>query len=292
MNLHQIHVARSVTVGNLDPALARFDQHATMLAGAAVKADSNAKPVWDAQVWDTNTGSVISTAKPILKNRKELSDLSLAPEARWLLMATGDMALTNPFDNEGGPGFIFGREEGKRDVVAVAFNSTGTQFAFGTRDEQFYPERVWGTVEVQSWNGEEAKDLPPRFQLGALSIGESRFTLDSPPLRLGFDASNRWLAVQTRDTLETHDVTDGFLSRRAKADLPSTSSGILAFNPTSSLMAVGLSQGVLVVHIPELSPVLQKIGSATTAIAFSTDGCLLAWGDTMGIVHIINSPAP
>ncbi|MBI5301518.1 MAG: hypothetical protein HY868_05225 [Chloroflexi bacterium] len=44
--------------------------------------------------------------------------------------------------------------------------------------------------------------------------------------------------------------------------------------------------------VPNLNVVLDKPGSQTTAIAFSPDGCLLAWGDTEGVVHIINSPKP
>jgi hypothetical protein len=296
--LPDFRVARSMTLGPLDVRFARFNRDATML----VIAGADISEPWhvSVQMWNTTAGKVVSSPKPSLTKLDGLADLSLAPDAQWLLTPWhSGMGLTDPLDEkeDRGQGFVFSRggSTGTRDVLTVSFDSTGKLFAFGTRDKEFYPERIWGTVELRTWNGRDAERLPPIkwsvFGFG-LDLGRPFFESDHPPLRLAFDPSNHWLAVQTANALELRDITDVFLSKRGQVQLPESSWGIVAFDPSSSLLAVGHFQGMKVLSMPDLKIVLDKSGVQVTAITFSHDGCLLAWGDAEGTVHIINTPRP
>jgi WD40 repeat protein len=100
------------------------------------------------------------------------------------------------------------------------------------------------------------------------------------------------LAVQSEVGLELRDMYSGFFPQKAKVALPQTDKGVLEFSPSGKYLAGGHSQGLKVFTVPDLKIALDKPGSQATAIAFSPDGCLLAWGDAEGTVHIVNSPKP
>ena len=174
-----------------------------------------------------------------------------------------------------------------RSIVAVAFNSTGKLFAFGMRDENLRNKKVSGAVGLRAWDGQEIK-LLIHFKLGGFESAVGEPELDRVPLHLAFNNTDHWLAVQTDKTLELRDMS---LSKNAEVNLPDSSVGAIVFNPSSSLLAVGHSQGMKVLHVPDLSVALDKKDAAVTAIAFSPDGCLLAWADIDGVVHLTSSPS-
>jgi len=206
-----------------------------------------------------------------------------------------DVSSITGFDPQAG-GESFGSgidpEQGIVYRNATGALSKGSNLvALGIRTEKLSGQPFRGSVELEQW---DSKALNPIIRSG-LRLGSDDLTdprgleVKGMPLRLTFDSADRWLAAQTESAVYLFDVAS-FGAIRDQVDFLPTSLGVLRFNPFSSLLAGGHAEGLRVWSVPGLKTVLNQSSAQTTAIAFSPDGCLLAWGDVEGTVHIINAP--
>ncbi len=292
LRLSDLQLQAAFQIAPLDKALARFNTDGTTLAAAVMSPDQPNN--LQIQAWDTVTGSLLSRSKPVFMNLSEVYDLALSPNGEWILFdERGSIGLTNLADLEGGRGYVTTTFEASRVTAALAFDRTGKLFALGRHYERQDGSRIYDEIELQTWDGvnvSNVKDLPPVTKLGSYEIGASYFPLDEPALRLAFDPTNHWLAILSANGIQLRDLVDLDYSKKAQASLPESAPRVVGFNPSGSLLAAGHSLGLKVLRVPDLSVVLDKPGSEVTSVAYSPDGCLLAWGDTAGTVHIIQSP--
>lgn len=236
-------------------------------------------PIYDLKAWQTATGELI----PGEKYTAAVEDFGLAKKGKWVIAvrqaAIDILDPTKPSSRRAlGIGF-----DTVELLLTGATNDSGDLIAYGT-DAQ----HVW----IDTWDGKSLEDAyvlefgPIRKELWL------QVNLEHKPIKLAIAPNNKWLAVQSEEVLELRDMYSGFFPQQAQVTLPRTSNGILQFSPSAKFLAVGHSQGLRVYTVPDLKTVVDKPGSQTTAIAFSPDGCLLAWGDTDGTVHIVNAPKP
>lgn len=301
-----MRVARTVTLGRLAGGLTRMSGDTTRIV-SAVKTDCPSEPsykqktCWSLFVWNTLTGGLVSVSRVPEEN---LRDVAISTDGKWLITAAIGAGLYNPEQMFGGVGLTafqqseyslsgHGIEEQiiSSEYTAVAFNSTGRIVAYGLQEKNLNTGKISGAVGFQDWDGEHLNPLVT-FHLGDILFYVAQGFLDSAPLRLAIDPSDHWLAVQSANNLELREIKATVFPKQTQIDLPLSSSGVMAFNPSSSLIAVGHAQGVKVLRVPDLKVVLDKRGAQTTALTFSPDGCWLAWGDTEGTVHIANAPKP
>ncbi len=269
-------VMRSLKLTQLTPGLTRLSENRNLLITAG---DNGIK------AWDTATGDVLHESKE--KTKIYLNDIALSNDGNWLIEGTNGLNIYSPTENKGRSGYgisIIGYSLSPR---AVAFNSTGTRVIYALQEMNLDTHKVRGKIRMLNWDGRVLEGAY-RFELGEIKFPFERVT-DQVPLRLTIDPSDQWVAARTLSAIELDTFA---LSQHATLNIPSTSFGSLAFNPPSTLLAVGIQQGLRVYSVPDLNEVLDQNGPEASAIAFSPDGCLLAWGDVEGTVHIINAPKP
>lgn len=233
-------------------------------------------------LWRTNTGELLSADRNAWG---EISDMAFDEQGQWVVTAEGSVEVYDPKQLYGGFGWLpAGDGENRTEhVISTTFNRTGNLIAIGTKQQKIY---------VEGWNGIKFVH-PYRWSVGDVtSESSAALPVDVFPLKLAIDPSTRWLAILSEDQIELRDITTVSLPRQRKAKLIAVSRGVLGFNPASSMLAVGYSQGLRVYSVPDLKQLADKPGAQVTFVAFSPDGCLLAWGDVEGTVHIINAPKP
>jgi len=212
----------------------------------------------------------------------EVHDMALTKQGKWLVAVLGvGLSIIDPIESTRGLGIVHAGE-GKAKIVAGVVNESGNLVAYGT-DRKY--------IEIGEWDGRLLKDIHP-WSLGPFNFQGANAETDAIPTKLSISPDNHWLAVRTAEWLELRDVSVRFLPQRGRASLEQGSDGVMEFNPSTSLLATGSQRGLRVLSIPTLEKVLDRPTSRVTAIAFSPDGCLLAWGDVEGTVHIINAPKP
>ncbi len=258
-----------------------------MIMSTAERVSSPQSGTWDVLVWNTATGQLISAQR---NPYTDLHDVSISKDGKWILTANLGIDIYNPSQQYGGYGYGFSGIGITQDVVTVTFDAAGRLLAYGIRNEHFVTQSTSGEVGLLEWNGSELKK-PVVNDLGFTKLYLAEHKLKSVPLRLAFDPASRLLAVQTDNSVQLLNVPS-LAEIATRVGLPDTSFGTLTFNPSGSLLTVGHSQGMKVLGVPGLSMVLDRPGAQVTAIAFSSDGCLLAWGDVEGNVHVINAPKP
>ncbi len=164
--------------------------------------------------------------------------------------------------------------------------------ALGIKDETWGGEFVAGWLRLEQWDGKTIKRIDwDGWRIRPRDLTAEGLKVDGAPLRVAFDPLDHWLAAQTATSIYLFDVPSLGAIQRSVNFAP-TRLGVLRFNPSGSLLAAGHLQGLKVLSVPDLKTVLDKPGSEVTTIAFSKDGCMLAWGDAEGIVHIINARKP
>ena len=159
----------------------------------------------------------------------------------------------------------------------------------GIRDTDLSTNQTSGAVAFRAWI-EETSELT-FFQLGPMRIYRGETHLQNPPLQLSIAPNDRWVAVQTTAELKLLEIENPFFQRNL-VNLSQNGKGVLVFDPSSSRLAFGNLQGITVFSVPDAGIPFQNRDIGVSAIAYSPDGCLLAWGDVEGTVHIINAPKP
>jgi len=141
-----------------------------------------------------------------------------------------------------------------------------------------------GGALIMANSGAVIADLYPREQRGR-AYG---FT------SLGWTVGGRWLATSgsTQIILWPFQTKDGPMGKQPRLLAPSEHRiGVVACHPKQDIVAVGYGDGlVLLVRIEDGAEILAKKpgDSPVTALAWSADGMLLAWGTESGQAGIVD----
>jgi WD40 repeat protein len=279
---------QSTLIGHIASGLTRFSRDGTRMVSAAFKPCSrfNQTRCADIQVWDTQSGQLISVPRAPSMG---LEDIAISSDGHAILTAQVGSSIYDPSE-KGGFGFGSGGVSIESDIISVALAADAKLFAYGLRNRNLSNDNISGAIGFFAWNGERW-DQPVSVEIGPIKLGAYVPTLPKPPLRMAFDRANRQLAVLDDESLFLLDYPS-LSGNHPRVALPKTTLGTLSFNPLGLILAVGHSQGLKVLNIPNLKTLFDEKGPQVISVAFSPDGCLLAWGDAEGIVHIINAPKP
>ncbi len=282
-------VLRTIELDDLNERFTQFNGDATLLASfhqAPCRAD-RPNLCYDLRVWRT-TGELMPQQKFTVT---DMVAVNFAKQSTWLLaVAPGGFNIVDPISPSSGVGSAVPTGEQFECLVTGALNNSANLVAYATQPLCSRPQ---GRIRVEGWDGHFLDMHNYTFGLGPFrsDVWPSE-DLDHVPLGLAIAPNNKWLAIQSAEGLELRDISSGFFPQQAKVSLPRTSAGVLEFNPSGSLLAVGYSKGTRVYSVPDLRLVLDKPGPPTTTLTFSSDGCVLAWADEQGTVHIISTPQP
>ncbi len=281
LHLSDWKVRHTLELASLNTRFTRFNGDATLIASVSripCPAHPNSSCV-EPRVWKTDSGQLISAPQPM--GFSDVHDMALTKEGDWLVAVIGHgLDIISPSEVTRGIGkdFVGGEEK----IVVGTINDSGNLVANGT-DRKY--------VEVEEWDGQHLHDVYP-WSFGPWNFKGGEVRIDAIPIKLAISPDNRWLAVRYADGLELRDLTNRFIPPHGRVTLEHSSDTVMQFNPSGSVLAVTTVTGLEVFSIPNLQLMLKKPTAQVTALAFSPDGCLLAWGDVEGTVHIINAPKP
>jgi WD40 repeat protein len=230
-------------------------------------------------LWDSRTGgSLGTTATPLIlddafqshafQSHAFQSDAVLSGDGRWILMAgSSGINIENSTTLRGGAGLLLfnNTSEGVERPSLIAFAPSGQRFAYSTES---------GIVGFATWNGTEINTA------GRL-LGRNK------ALGLAFDPSGEWLAILHESSIETRGIDFPLSLSVSSAKLPQGSSGVLAFHPSGDLLGVGLEGEWKLLRPSGLRVVAEGSGLPTTAMAFSSDGCWFARGNSAGDIYLM-----
>ncbi|MEW5717745.1 MAG: hypothetical protein AB1817_03890 [Chloroflexota bacterium] len=287
----------SVSLARLTPGLTRFTAKTDWILSAIPKACTGREfakeTCWDIRGWDTTSGQPVDVLN---RPDTDLYDLVISGNGQWLLQIASLSSLTNFDPQPHGMSFsagYFPDEDRRREFVAGALSKQGDLVVLGIKDETRGGKFIAGWVKLLRWNGKTLEETGWNDGQWHISpdLTANGAKVDNVPLRLTFDPTDRWLGAQTTNSIYLFDIPNmGRL--RGSVKFGTARQGVLGFNSAGSLLAGGHLQGLKVLSILGLKTVLERSDSEVTAVAFSHDGCLLAWGDAEGTVHIINAPRP
>ncbi len=281
MHLSDWKLMHTLELASLNTRFTRLNGDATLIASVSripCPAHPNSSCV-EPRVWKTDSGQLISAPQPM--GFSDVHDMALTKEGDWLLAVIGHgLDIISPSEVTRGIGkdFVGGEEK----IVVGTINDSGNLVANGTDRKN---------IEVEEWDGQYLHDIYP-WSFGPWNFTGGEVRIDAIPIKLAISPDNKWLAVQHADGLELRDLSNRFIPQHGRVTLEHSSDAVLQFNPSDSVLAVRTATGLEVFSIPNLQLMLRKPTAQVTALAFSPDGCLLAWGDVEGTVHIINAPRP
>lgn len=276
-------------IGALTVGFTRFSEDTShILTVTRVNCDKKDVSCWQPQLWDLANGLLVSARREPLT---DLTDIEFSNDGSLLLSSGTIAAIFDPRTAMGGSALSLSDEDHKRDIVTMAINSTGKIISYGVRDKSFTTGKTSGAIGFRKWNGQALQTLPI-LKVGDFEVYRGEQYLQEVPLKVAISPNDRWIAFETENSIGVAGVTDPTLLKSAPLESSARMTTGLDFNADSSLLAVSHSKGISVYRVPELTLLLSRASSAPTSIAFNPDGCLLAWGDAEGTVHIINAPKP
>ncbi len=248
------------------------------------------------EVWDVTTGK----QQKLLPNYRlgwsgpTIRQIDISHDGRQILEISEDNASlgsTDPTIKHGGQSIptVVSSEDPNyvpNSFVVGAFDQVGQFFALGF---------ARGTVELQKFTGDlqsqTAGTLYPPFGHG-----------DGKPLALAFDATSARLAILRANDVELYNLQSWltflwppltFLRPVWIADdLPTTETGKLTFNLQGNVLAIGTPHGWQLRRTSDLTLLTEQTNVAITSLAFSDDGCAVAFGTQEGIVQVWSVPTP
>ncbi len=218
------------------------------------------------EVIDAGTGETIGTLEE--DSKTPVLHLALAPDGNTLISANGQ-ALT------------------WRSLT----DSTRK------RTESFFPNDVFGLNQVMgllvsslsNYNAKGYFTGATVYVRDALS-GDIRLTLDDSPSDIAVSQDGRWLTSGDGESVRVYDLEDGRLLQMAPLNRKFTSIRELGMSPDGSLIAVSLYDGAFLVMDANTRAVLfeENFQPVIVQASFSPSGCLLAAGDSDGVVRLLN----
>lgn len=191
---------------------------------------------------------------------------------------------TDPTSGQGGQSIYRPISSEDPDFVPDAFVVGG----FGPRGKSFALGFESGVVWLQKLTGdlysEAAGALSPQTVRGDKKINA-----------LAFDMTGNWLAILRTHSVELRNLRSWFATiwpSLIKYDLPAAETGKVAFSPRNTVLAIGTPQGWQLRRTSDLSLVAEQKERPVTSLAFSDDGCLVAFGTADGTIEIWSVPEP
>ena len=278
IQISDARVTNSFVLESLDPTMTRFSGNGQFIVSTLAG---------HVTVWNTNNGAKVFS---LAKTTTQIRDLAITYDGTWIIEGAPGFSIYSPLGKQGGSGFSTLDQKDRITETAVAFNRTGNMIAYGQERGDPDTGKGLGEVGIKGWNEHQVSPAT-LLDLGLIRFAVSDHNpIETAPLDLEFDPNDKWLAILGKNYLEI--AKKNFPRDREGTGLPYTLYGALSFNPDSSLLGVAFSEGVRVYTIPDLKKVMDESGPQITTVAFSPDGCRLAWGDVEGTVHIINAPKP
>jgi WD40 repeat protein len=236
-------------------------------------------------LWATENGEFLAKRPGLPRG---LSDVAISYDGKWVI---DSRAVLSPFTDSGAAWPFVEIEEPftghiyHSDSTTATINPAGNLIAHDWVFTEVMTGDYYTRVAIATWDGSKLQEVDE------LDLGKDK------PRRLAFDPQSKWLAVQTDRYIRLVPARTNLLARFLSLDirqvsLPQPSTSPPVFNPSSSLLAVGYQNGIRVLRVSDLKTLIDQPSAAVTGIAFSPEGCLLAWGDVEGRVHIINAPTP
>lgn len=282
INLAEKQIVRSFRFDSFRTGLTEFSGDGEMLVSMIQVPCPQGDPrrCVEPRVWKTDSGEMVSKIKPFLGN--EIRNLDVTQKGDWFIsVQDGSVDMSNPTNLPPGMGILI-NDDPPEQAVSTAISRSANLIAYATDRKNLY---------LEQWDGQDLHDPYP-WSFGPWSFNGGEATLDAVPIKLAISPDDKWLAVRSSDALELRDLSARFIPSHGKVSLEHSSNVVMEFDPSSSLLAIGDTERIQVQSIPNLEILLDRPSSEVTAASFSPDGCLLAWGDVEGAVHIINAPKP
>lgn len=283
------------TLPSQNVKLARFDIRTNTLVTASPTVSCppliQSQTCWQIENWNLKADKLEATAH---RFTGPLHDLAVSTDGGWALEAGNILELVNLDEPSERKGYVFAglREQ---EAVSAVFDLQDKFIAYGLKVFDNQNGITSGEVQVEGWNGtlETSAPFSAKIDLGLIKLGRaSWFDLDQIPIALALDSSRGWLAVQTMNSFELRNLSALYDISKGPVVMPKSENGVIRFNPIQPSIAIAHSEGLSVLSLPHLDSLFTKKGPAVTSLSYSNDGCLLAWGDVEGTVHIINAPKP
>lgn len=241
------------------------------------------------QIWNIDAGYLVRRvgekydiqSKSLTRNFA--SQVLLTPNGNWTLMidTVADPDLKNLKNltmyevNSGRIGDLavdLSRKPGENSFDAIALDATGEYLASADR---------LGKVAVIPFQ-------PPHYPKTGEIVIQQAGSSETKTFALGFDPLRKWLAAIQGVNLVVWSLQSPSFERQLDAVIATQESDSvgLIFSPTGDLLAVNTIDGWEIWDIENRQLLLKHSGVPVSAVAFSPDGRLFAWGDTQGVVHI------
>jgi WD40 repeat protein len=276
-------------LGALTVGLTKFSKDTNHIVTVTrVNCEKKDVSCWQPQVWELSNGRLVSARREPLT---DITDIEFSSDGSLLLSSGTIAAILDPRKDAGGSALILSDEDHSRDILTMAINMTGEIISYGVRDRSFTTGKTSGAIGFRKWNGQQMEPLPI-LRIGEFEIYRAEQFLQEVPLKTAISPNDRWVAFETENLIGVTGLTDLTFSKSASLESSARMTTGLDFSADSSLLAASHSKGISIYQVPELTLLMSKASPVPTSIAFSPDGCLFAWGDVEGTVHIINAPNP
>jgi hypothetical protein len=193
---------------------------------------------------------------------------SISPNGEWLVDAeqAGFMGLTD-LARGGGRGYSIKDGDRRPEFTALAFDPASEFWAYAAKGDGIRLEPVYYGPSGRSpyWVG----------------VGGTQNTL-----AMAFDPARQHIAVLWESRVEVRSLQGLFYPVRSSSDLNSSSRGVLEFDPSGSLLAMGTDGGWQLRKARDLRSVLYESGEPADSLAFSPSGCYLCVGQRDGTVSL------
>jgi WD40 repeat protein len=216
-----------------------------------------------------------------------IKEIAISPNGRQILTIStilARLASADPAIQHGGQSIarVISSEDPDfvpDPLVVGAFDKSGRSFALA-----FERGNVWLQKLTDELYSEYAGALAPDFVRG-----------ERKPVALAFDFTGERLAILRTNSVELrnlHSWSALFWPNQIQYDLPTVEAGKIAFSPRGGLLAIATAHGWQLRHTSDLELVAEQIDLAISSLAFSEDGCTVAFGAPDGTILVWSLSEP